>query len=386
MSTHDFSFILSRDDWSLHRKGQLDQERHKQKVKEAIKQNLADLVSEEAIIMSDGEKKIRVPIRSMEQYRFRYSYEKQEQVGQGKGGSKPGDMVGRDGQPQAGPGSDSGAGDAPGEEMYEAEVSIDELAELIFEDLSLPNMRPKEMVQITEQDVHFNDVRKQGIMGNLDKRRTLLEALKRRSLRGEHGHVQFTQEDLRFKTWNEVEKPVTNAVIFAMLDTSGSMGTFEKYIARCFFFWMTRFLRTRYSQVEIVFLAHHTEAKEVTEHQFFTKAQSGGTLCSSVYKLALELIEKRYSPNRYNLYAFHFSDGDNLTSDNPLTLQYVRQLVAICNAVGYGEINPHNRISTMMEVMKQVADERFVYSTIKSKQDVYPTVKSFFRETLEGVG
>jgi len=379
------SYILSQDDWSLHRKGQLDQERHKEKVKEAIKNNLADLVSEEAIIMSDGKDKIKVPIRSIEQYRFRFNYDQQEHVGQGKGTPKPGDVLAQDGA-QNGAGAGGEAGDSPGEDVYEAEISIDELAELVFADLSLPNLKPKIAEQITEQDVTFNDVRKQGITGNLDKRRTFTEAFKRHQRKGLDGPLRITKDDLRFKTWNEVDRPMTNAVVFAMMDTSGSMGTFEKYIARSFFFWMVRFLRTRYSEVEVVFLSHHTEAKVVTEEQFFTKAESGGTICSSVYKLALQLIETTYSPSRFNLYAFHFSDGDNFYSDNALTVTYVKELVKHCNAVGYGEINSYGRNTTLMAAMKQVVDEGFIRATIKTKQDVFPTLRHFFREKLEGVG
>ena len=118
------------------------------------------------------------------------------------------------------------------------------------------------------------------------------------------------------KTWEETVTPQAIAVIIAMMDTSGSMGSFEKYVARSFFFWMTRFLRSRYEAVEIVFIAHHTEAKEVTEEEFFTRGEGGGTICSSAYVKALELIDSRFSPDRYNIYPFHFPDGDNLTSDN----------------------------------------------------------------------
>src|SRR5690625_7136943 len=102
-----------------------------------------------------------------------------------------------------------------------------------------------------------------------------------------------------------------------MMYCNGSMAIFEKYIARSFFFWMTIFLRSSYESVEISFIAHHTKAKEVSEEEFFYKGESGGTICSSAYMKALELIEERYDPSRFNIYPFHFSDGDNLTSDNP---------------------------------------------------------------------
>lgn len=112
-------------------------------------------------------------------------------------------------------------------------------------------------------------------MSNIDKKRTLLENLRRNASSGNPGIHSISPDDLRYKTWDDIRTPHSNAVIIAMMDTSGSMGSFEKYCARSFFFWMTRFLRRQYEKVEIVFLAHHTEAKEVSEHDFFTRGESG---------------------------------------------------------------------------------------------------------------
>lgn len=114
------------------------------------------------------------------------------------------------------------------------------------------------------------------MMSNIDKKRTLLENLRRNASSGNPGIHSISPDDLRYKTWDDITIPHSNAVIIAMMDTSGSMGTFEKYCARSFFFWMTRFLRRQYEKVDIVFLAHHTEAKEVSEHDFFTRGESGG--------------------------------------------------------------------------------------------------------------
>src|SRR5690606_7230992 len=109
--------------------------------------------------------------------------------------------------------------------------------------------------------------------------------------------------------------------------------------ARSAFFWMNRFLKRKYEQVEIVYLAHHTEAKEVTEEEFFTRGESGGTICSSVYQKTLDIIEERYSADEWNIYPFHFSDGDNLTSDNERCVKLIEKLMDICNMFCYGEVN-----------------------------------------------
>ncbi|MNV46443.1 hypothetical protein D3C71_1382760 [compost metagenome] len=163
-----------------------------------------------------------------------------------------------------------------------------------------------------------------------------------------------------------------------MMDTSGSMGTFEKYCARSFFFWMTRFLRRQYEKVDIVFLAHHTEAKEVSEHDFFTRGESGGTICSSAYQKALEIIDSRYPPAKYNIYPFHFSDGDNLSSDNERCVKLIGELLNRSNIFGYGEVNQYNRSSTLMSAYKHIKNQQFMYHVIKDKKEVYQALRTFF--------
>ncbi len=376
-------FIVSKEDWSLHRKGYQDQTRHQHKIREAIRKNLPDLVTEENIILSDGKQVVKVPIRSLDEYRFRYNYNKSKHVGQGDGDSQVGDVIGRDPAPAA-PGTDPGAGDQPGEDYYEAEVSIDELENLLFEELELPNLQQKQKDNLQTTEIEFNDIRKKGIQSNIDKKRTILENIKRNATIGVPGIHGISPDDLRYKTWEEVEKPHSNALIIAMMDTSGSMGTYEKYVARSFFFWMTRFLRKKYEHVEIVFIAHHTEAKEVTEEEFFSKGESGGTICSSAYVKALEIIDKRFPPASYNIYPFHFSDGDNLTSDNERCVKLIHQLLLRSNQFGYGEVNQYNRSSTLMSAYRLITNPLFQYSIIREKGDVYRALKTFFAKTAVG--
>src|SRR5207244_406358 len=137
---------VSQADWSLHRKGFIDQERHKDKIKEAIKDNLHEIVSREDIILSDGRKVIKVQIRSLEQYKFRFDHNKGDRVGQGQGGTKVGDVIAR--EPEDGQGNGQGAGEEAGVDYYEADVNLDELAELIFADLGLPNLEEKKQQQL----------------------------------------------------------------------------------------------------------------------------------------------------------------------------------------------------------------------------------------------
>ncbi|MBB5173338.1 sporulation protein YhbH [Texcoconibacillus texcoconensis] len=375
------NYVISQENWSLHRKGYQDQQRHQEKVQDAIHKNLPDLVSEESIVMSNGRDVIKIPIRSLDEYKIRYNDDKNKHVGQGDGDSDVGDVVARDGSGQKGRGQGGEkAGDQPGEDYYEAEVSISEIEKWLFSELELPNLEKKEKDQIVVEDIEFDDIRKKGLMGNIDKRQTILTALKRNALEGKPGIAPIYNDDLRFKTWNEKTKPESKAVIIAMMDTSGSMGNWEKYMARSFFFWMTRFLRTKYETVDIEFVAHHTEAKVVSEDDFFYKGESGGTICSSAYRKALELIENHYSPHQYNIYPVHFSDGDNLTSDNQRCMQLVKQLMEYSRMFGYGEVNQFNRPSSLMSVYKHLDDPKFRHYILKQKQDVHSALKWFFQK------
>lgn len=374
-------FIISQEDWALHRKGHQDQQRHTEKVKDAIKNNLSDLISEESIIMSNGREVVKIPIRSLDEYKIRYNYDKSKHVGQGKGDSKVGDLIAREGPPgNKAAGQEKKAGDKPGEDYYEAEVSIEEVQSVLFGELELPNLQQKETADIVTEKIEFNDIRKKGLMGNIDKKRTILTAFKRNAMKGKAEISPIQNDDLRFKTWDEVLKPESKAVVLAMMDTSGSMGNFEKFCARSFFFWMTRFLRSKYETVEIEFIAHHTEAKVVTEEEFFTKGESGGTICSSAYLKALELIKEKYNPSRYNIYPVHFSDGENMSGDNEKCLKLVQNLMDVSSMFGYGEVNAHNRFSTLMYTYKKIEDPKFRHYVLKQKSDVYDALKSFFEK------
>jgi sporulation protein YhbH len=370
---------LSQSDWSLHRKGPIDQARHNEKVKEAIKGNLPAIVGEEALIASDGNRIVKIPIRSLELPHFRFGRGEGDRAGQGQGDSKVGDVVGQEGN---GPGRGSGAGNQPGIDYYEAELTVDELAALVFEDLSLPFLKPKAQREVVGEAVRFNEIRRRGILSNLDKRRTLLENVRRNArATGTAAVGGITNDDLRFKTWEPELRKEQSAAVIAMRDASGSMGEFEKYITRSFYLWMVRFLRSKYQSVEIVFITHHTEAKEVDEEAFFHLGESGGTKVSSAYRLALEIVTERYPASSWNVYPFHFSDGDNWgDGDNERCGDLVDQLLQRCNAFGYGEIQGHARggTSSLMETLAARPDPRLITVTISKKEDVHPALRRFF--------
>jgi uncharacterized protein len=377
---------VQRNDWSLQRKGIIDQDRHKERIKEAIKKNLGSIVSNEAIILSQGRKTVKVPMRALDEYKFRFDYRKRKHVGQGNGNTQVGDVIGRENQQGQGQGPGE-AGNNPGQDYYEAEVDIDEIAALIFEDLYLPYLEEKAKRAIQSKTTKFTEIRRVGALSNLDKRRTIMENIRRQARdAGQAKLGPIKKEDLRFKSWEQEIKYESNAVVIAMMDISGSMGEFKKYIARSFFFWMVRFLRTKYDNVKIVFISHHTEAREVTEEQFFTQGESGGTVVSSAYKLALEIIDERYQPRDWNVYPFHFSDGDNYYSDNEDAVKLADKLIETCNLFGYGEIGEEGMASyrrssgALLSIFNDRLknQDRFIGVRIDDKEDVYPALKQFF--------
>ncbi len=378
-------FSLSADNWDLHRRAERDRQRHNEKVKEVIKKNLGDIISQQDIITADQGKIVKIPVRGLELPRIRFDNEERERVGQGSGGTKPGDVLGK--APQQGEGTGKQAGQEAGVDFYEAELTIEELTALVFEDLHLPNLEDRGIKQIVSEHADFNSISKRGITSNLDRKRTLMEAYKRNAREGKPGWT-IKNEDRRYKTWEVVTEPQRNAVVFAMRDVSGSMGEFEAYICRSFYFWMLRFLRKKYASAEIVFITCHTEAKEVDESSFFSLGDSGGTKMSEAYKLAMRIIEQRYNPREWNIYPFLFSDGYNWGDADCVDL--VRKMAEISNLIGYGEIandvwsqSPHFAPLGQAYQEAFAKDDRVCLVKINSKEDVWPALKQFFSKHPE---
>jgi sporulation protein YhbH len=361
-----------------------DRLRHRQKIREAIRNNIADIIAEESIIGRDKNRIIKVPIRGVKEYRFVYG-ENVPGVGQG-GDQSPqaGEVIGTEKDPSGGP----QAGDRPGVDYYETDVSLEELIELMFEDLELPDLERKRLRQLeAERLIRLKGFRRKGIRVRLDKKRTALSRIKRKKashrldeLNPEKNRFPFHKDDLRYHHTVADLRRESNAVVFCIMDTSGSMDTIKKYLARSFFFLLYRFLCTRYQNVEIVFIAHHTEASEVTEEDFFHKGESGGTFISSGYNKALEVVHQRYHPTLWNIYVFHCSDGDNFESDNAAALKAARELVGVSNLFGYGEIKPLGAGyygSTMIEFFSQIQEPNFQTVQIQRKEDIWPSFKTF---------
>ncbi len=394
-----------------------DRLRHREKVRESIRENIADIIAEESIIGKDKDRVIKVPLRGIKEYRFIYG-ENAGGVGTGDGDMRPGQVVGKTGKDGKGKGEGQ-AGDRPGVDYYETDVTLEELIEIMFEDLELPNLERRALREIaSNRSSKRKGYRHAGIRIRLDKRRTARERVMRimgsQHRRNEQGlaagenseevlapveeneqgialapggasitvkrRQPFHKNDLRYKHLETSTREDSNAVVLCIMDTSGSMDTMKKYLARSFFFLLYQFISTRYRNVEIVFIGHHTEANEVTEDAFFHKGESGGTFISSGYQKALEIIAERYHPSLWNLYAFHCSDGDNFDSDNPAAMRTAKELSDICNLFGYGEIKPMGSRyyeSSMLNVFRRLDAPNFQAVLIERKEDIWPSFKAF---------
>ncbi|MBO8158118.1 sporulation protein YhbH [Thermosyntropha sp.] len=363
-----------------------DRRRHRELVEDSIKRNIGSIVAEESIIGQSKEKVFKIPIRGIKEYRFVYG-ENRPGVASGKGDEKRGQRIpgNRGGEiPQAG----NGAGSIEGEDIYETEITLEELIEYMFEDLDLPYMEKKKFSYIqSEKSTKRWGIQRKGIPPRLNKKRSMMERIKRkkaaeRTLRElgldeEIERFPFSEEDLRYQRVKEDIRPESNAVVICIMDNSGSMYLSKKYMARSFFFLLYQFVRYRYANVDLVFINHTTTAKEVDEDSFFHRGESGGTIISSGYEKALEIINERYDKEIWNIYAFHCSDGDNWPEDIARAVEKAKELAEVCNLFGYGEIvSSWSPASTMLSEYKKVINApNFVCVILSSKEDIWPAFK-----------
>lgn len=373
-----------------------DRSRHKRKIEKAIRDGITDIVADESIIGHDGKKKIKIPVRGIKEWQFIYGdNEGHKQVGSAPGQDIQKGQVVKKGQPQQGQGNK--AGKDKGEEMYEVEISLEELAEYLFDSLQLPDLEKKKFKKLLQTKPKRHGIRPHGIRPRLDKKQSAIERLRRKAAVKKAGAIEvnpetgeeefpFHDNDLRYHYIKDRPKEATDAVIFFMMDVSGSMTTNIKYIARSFYFLLYQFLRHKYEHIEIVFIAHTTEAEVVDEEKFFKRAASGGTHVSSAPLLALDLIEKNYHPSSWNVYGFHCTDGDNWEEDNPAAIKALRDLSNLCQMLCYTEIMIDSErpswqsetVSRLWTELSKIEGGPLRLAILKSVEDIWPTFKRLF--------
>lgn len=359
--------------------GRRDALHHRERLRKKITEQLKERIGEEDIIAAGPEKTVRVPVKGTRRWQFILDRGQGQGVGQGDG--EPGDVLGPPG-PDAGRGQ---AGTEPGEELYEVWLDMDDVEELLFAELELPRLKPKVGADAEATKAVYDDIARKG--AKLDKKATLRENLLRNAKLGRLRLGGIDKPDLRYLSYHERPKPWHKAVIFLAMDVSGSMDATRKRMARLLFYWCVQFLRRRYQQTEMVFIAHTTEAREVTEHEFFNRVESGGTRVSSAFEAVTQIQRERYPADDWNVYVLHVSDGDNFTADNQRTLELVRQLTRACSLVGYVEVNPYHggpyRLSAFYEQEAQGV-EGFVFAEARDDRQLWPALKKLFaKESVE---
>lgn len=305
----------------------------------------------------------------------------------GKGDEKRGQRVGQHPDP-GGMGYEGGAGNVEGEDVYDTEITLEQLAEYLFEDIDLPYLERRKFSWIESEQSHRRwGIQRKGIPPRLSKKRSMIERVKRkqstqRALRelGREEEIErfpFREEDLRYQRVKEDWRLQSNAVVICIMDSSGSMYQNKKFLARTFFFLLYQFVRYRYLQVELVFISHTTTAREVSEEEFFHRGESGGTMISSGYQKALDIINERYNPQVWNIYAVHCSDGDNWPEDIEQAVEKARELCQCCNLFGYCEIvsswAPNQTMNDAFE--EAFMGPNFVSVTIHNKDDIWPAFR-----------
>jgi hypothetical protein len=343
-----------------------------------ITDQLRERIGEEDIIAAGPEKRIRVPVKGTRQWRFILDRSLEEGIGGGDG--EPGDVIGPPGGPTPGAG---GAGLEPGEELYEVWLDMADVEEMLFSELELPRLKPKQQGGAQSPEVVFDDLARQG--PRIDKRATLRENLARNARRGAARLGGIEKADLRFLSYRERPQPRHKAVIFLAMDVSGSMDATRKRMARLFFYWCVQFLRRRYDQTEIVFVAHTTVAREVTEEEFFDRAESGGTKVSSAFEEIERIQHERFPSDDWNVYALHVSDGDNFTADNHRALELIQGLTRVCALVGYLEVSPHSapwerQGHKLLAFYEEHAAglSGFAFAEAEDERALWPALKTFF--------
>ncbi|EMG6783575.1 YeaH/YhbH family protein [Vibrio cholerae] len=407
-------------------KSTVNRQRFLRRYKEQIKESVADAVNRRSITNTESGEDVSIPTRDIKEPMFH----------QGKGGVRErvhpgndqfirGDKIDRPkgGQGSGGSGEGEASADGEGSDDFVFQISKDEYLDILFEDLALPNLKKNQVNKITEWKTHRAGFQTSGVPSNISVVRSLQQSLARRTamtagkrrlmseleeeleriqrseppqimeemrikqeieeLRNKIDSVPFIDTfDLRFKNYEKRPIPSSQAVMFCLMDVSGSMNQATKDIAKRFYVLLYLFLTRTYENVEVVFIRHHTQAKEVNEHDFFYSQETGGTIVSSALKLMHEIIESRYPLGEWNIYGAQASDGDNWADDSPRCKELLsNKLLPYCQYYAYIEITRRSHQTLWHEYEKlQASFDNFAMKNIRSVEDIFPVFRELFQK------
>jgi uncharacterized protein len=408
-------------------KSAVNRQRFIRRYKEQIKRAVSDAIAGRSITDLNSGEKITIPSKDISEPHFHHGQGgRRESVHPGNKEFRGGDRVKR---PSGGQGSGSGAGqaskDGQGEDSFAFELSREEFMDFFFQDLELPNLVKKQLAR----ESAFKWVRAgyttAGVPTNINVIRSLRQSLARRialtapargklrkaeaaledalktkiedhpdvralreeilKLKRRIQHVPFIDPiDLRFNHRVKQPKPTTQAVMFCIMDVSGSMDQAKKDIAKRFFILLYLFLTRNYERIDVVFIRHHTVAAEVNEQDFFYSRETGGTVVSSALELAADIMTKRYNTTDWNIYCAQASDGDNWHDDSARCGELlVKDIMPMVQYFAYVEITAGHHQSLWAEYEK-VAEQfpNFALQQIEGLQDIYPVFRQLFKKQM----
>jgi hypothetical protein len=357
-----------------------DLSRFKQIVRGKIRQNLRKYVTHGEMIGRKGRDLVSIPIPQLDVPHFRYGKNGAGGVGQGDG--EEGTPIGSGGEQSSGIGA---AGSDPGAHILEVEVTLDELAAILGDELELPRIEPKGKANIEQEKSRYTSIRRSGPESLRHFKRTYMEALRRQIASNtyvpDHPLIVPIREDKRYRAWTSVNLPEANAVVIYMMDVSGSMTDDQKNIVRTAAFWLDAWLSSQYKGVETRYIIHDAAAKQVDEETFYHTRESGGTRISSAYKVCAELIAHEFPPADWNIYCFQFSDGDNWGEDNEKSLELLSDsLLPQVNLFCYGQVESPYGSGEYIRSLQQGFGQgmaKLIVTEIENKDAIYPCLKHF---------
>ncbi len=357
-----------------------DRARFREIVRGRIRRDLRRYLSTGELIGRAGDKAVSIPLPQIELPRFVFGSNPGGKGGKGDGeGGEAADADGKEGEGSA------GAGDRAGRHILEVEVELEDLAEMLGEELELPNIRPRGVREVSTEGGRYNGVRMSGPDSLRQFRRTFRNALRRTIASGQYDplepRVVPVRDDFRFRMRKSSPQPDSSAVVFHMMDVSGSMGREQKEIVRIKAFWIDTWLRSQYKNLDVVYIVHDAVARIVDQHTFFHLRESGGTKISSAYDLCLKQISQRYRPEDWNIYPFHYSDGDNWSArDTELCVSLLRdEILPRVNQFCYGQVKSAHGSGQFKKDLDAALGhvETLVTTSVNDRGDVPEAIKSF---------
>lgn len=355
-----------------------DHNRFRDIIRGRIKEHFRRYITQDDMIGKQEKDYVKIPIPHIDIPRFKYGPRQSGGVGQGEG--QPGDPM--NGDPQEGVGQ---AGNAPGEHLLEVDVSLEELAEILGEQLQLPRIEPRGTKHISTTKNKYSGLAPVGPDSLRNFKASYKEALKRSISSGTYDPAKPIivpiRRDLRFRSFKPVVQPQANAVVIYMMDVSGSMGEEQKQIVRLTSFWINTWLKRHYRGLQTRFLIHDAAAKEVDEKTFFSTSESGGTLISSVYALCKKIIDEEYPLQDWNIYPFHFSDGDNWSSeDTKFCMKLLKEdLLLKVNQFCYGQVESKYGSGQFLKDLQKdfEGEDLLVMSKVENREKIPDAIRAF---------